>query len=256
MTFYTGNMFPAEYRGGIFSAQHGSWNRTEPVGARVMFTPVDADGTADEPEPFAEGWLDENGEYLGRPVDVAQLPDGSILVSDDLAGALYRIWYEAPGSDVGAKLRAQVGSSPPGLHGQDVEAGRQVAGMCRTCHGLDGLAQDPDRPEHRRRVRGLPGRPAPGLPLRCAAARNDELGRRRTLRRPDRRRLRLVCRAGGDRRAAAGSRPRGSARGVRRLPRLRRNSRRFRKPRTSQGRTPSTPTPSSRPFVPASGTTK
>jgi glucose/arabinose dehydrogenase len=52
------------------------------------------DSTADKTEPFAEGWLSENGEYMGRPVDVAQLPDGSLLVSDDLAGALYRIWYD------------------------------------------------------------------------------------------------------------------------------------------------------------------
>ncbi len=94
MTFYSGKMFPARYQGGIFSAQHGSWNRTTPVGARVMFTSLKPDGTADKTEAFAEGWLTENGEYMGRPVDVAQLPDGSILVSDDLAGALYRIWYD------------------------------------------------------------------------------------------------------------------------------------------------------------------
>lgn len=94
MTFYTGSMFPQRYQGGIFNAQHGSWNRTKPVGARVMFTSLKADGTADKTEPFAEGWLTDNGEYLGRPVDVAQLPDGSLLVSDDLAGALYRISYE------------------------------------------------------------------------------------------------------------------------------------------------------------------
>lgn len=95
MMFYTGDMFPAEYKGGIFSAQHGSWNRTVPVGARVMFTPVNEDGTAGEMVPFAEGW-NQNGEYIGRPVDVAQLKDGSILVSDDLAGALYRISYAKP----------------------------------------------------------------------------------------------------------------------------------------------------------------
>ena len=94
MTFYSGKMFPQKYRGGIFSAQHGSWNRTVPIGARVMFTSLKEDGTADKTEPFAEGWLTENGEYLGRPVDVAQLPDGSILVSDDFAGAIYRIWYD------------------------------------------------------------------------------------------------------------------------------------------------------------------
>jgi glucose/arabinose dehydrogenase len=94
LTFYTGRQFPEKYRGGIFNAQHGSWNRTTPIGARVMFTGLKEDGTADKAEVFAEGWLNDNGEYLGRPVDVAPLPDGSLLVSDDLAGAIYRIWYE------------------------------------------------------------------------------------------------------------------------------------------------------------------
>jgi len=93
MMFYTGTMFPEKYRGGIFSAQHGSWNRTSPVGARVMFTAVNYDGSVGESGPFAEGWIDENEEYLGRPVAIAQLRDGSILVSDDLAGAVYRISY-------------------------------------------------------------------------------------------------------------------------------------------------------------------
>lgn len=92
MTFYSGKMFPAKYKNAIFSAQHGSWNRTEPVGARVMVTFIDEEGNA-KMEPFAEGWLDENGEYLGRPMDIAQLKDGSLLVSDDLAGAIYRISY-------------------------------------------------------------------------------------------------------------------------------------------------------------------
>ncbi len=92
MRFYTGDMFPEEYQNAIFSAQHGSWNRTTPVGARVMVTTIDDEGNATT-EPFAEGWLDENGEYLGRPVDVAQLRDGSLLVSDDLVGAIYRISY-------------------------------------------------------------------------------------------------------------------------------------------------------------------
>ena len=94
MMFYTGKMFPEKYRGGIFSAQHGSWNRTTPIGARVMFTSLNEDGSAAGTEVFASGWLDEStGEYIGRPVDVAQLPDGSILVSDDLVGAIYRISY-------------------------------------------------------------------------------------------------------------------------------------------------------------------
>jgi glucose/arabinose dehydrogenase len=94
MDFYTGTMFPEEYRGGFFSAQHGSWNRTTPVGARVMFTSIDEEAGTAETEVFAEGWLnEETGEYLGRPVDVTQLPDGSLLVSDDFAGAIYRISY-------------------------------------------------------------------------------------------------------------------------------------------------------------------
>ncbi len=93
MEFYEGDMFPAKYRNAIFSAQHGSWNRTDPVGARVMVTFIDDEGNATT-EPFAEGWLSDDGEYLGRPVDVAELPDGSILVSDDLAGAIYRISYD------------------------------------------------------------------------------------------------------------------------------------------------------------------
>ncbi len=93
MTFYTGQQFPQKYRGGIFSVQHGSWNRTTPVGARVMFTTLKEDGTADKSEPFASGWLTPNGEYLGRPASVAQLNDGSLLVSDDTSGAIYRISY-------------------------------------------------------------------------------------------------------------------------------------------------------------------
>ncbi|SHH86181.1 Glucose/arabinose dehydrogenase, beta-propeller fold [Pollutimonas bauzanensis] len=93
MMFYTGQMFPEQYRGGIFSAQHGSWNRSTPVGARVMFTSLKEDGTADKTEVFADGWLTANHEYLGRPVDVAMLPDGSLLVSDDYVGAIYRISY-------------------------------------------------------------------------------------------------------------------------------------------------------------------
>lgn len=94
MTFYNGTQFPAKYRGGIFSAQHGSWNRTTPVGARIMFTSLKPDGTADKTEVFADGWKTKDGEYLGRPVDVAVLIDGSLLVSDDLAGAIYRISYQ------------------------------------------------------------------------------------------------------------------------------------------------------------------
>ena len=61
-----------------------------------MVTPVHPDGSAGPSRPFAEGWLQPNGDYAGRPVDVAPLPDGSLLVSDDFAGAVYRISYAAP----------------------------------------------------------------------------------------------------------------------------------------------------------------
>jgi glucose/arabinose dehydrogenase len=93
MTFYNGKMFPAQYQGGIFVAAHGSWNRTKPSGALINFVSLKPDGTADKSAVFAEGWLDDNGVYRGRPVDVAVMKDGSLLVSDDFAGAIYRITY-------------------------------------------------------------------------------------------------------------------------------------------------------------------
>jgi glucose/arabinose dehydrogenase len=97
MTFYAGKQFPAKYQGGIFVASHGSWNRTTPSGALINFVSLKPDGTADKSEVFAEGWLDPNtNTYRGRPVDVAVMKDGSLLVSDDFAGAIYRITYQQP----------------------------------------------------------------------------------------------------------------------------------------------------------------
>ena len=94
MTFYNGKVFPKKYQGGIFVAAHGSWNRTVPSGYLINYIPLNADGTAGKAEVFADGFLDaETKRAFGRPVDVANLPDGSILVSDDFAGALYRISY-------------------------------------------------------------------------------------------------------------------------------------------------------------------
>jgi glucose/arabinose dehydrogenase len=97
MTFYNGKQFPAAYQGGIFVAAHGSWNRSKATGGLVNFVSLKADGTADKSTVFAEGFLDsETGSYRGRPVDVAVWKDGSLLVSDDYAGAIYRISYKAP----------------------------------------------------------------------------------------------------------------------------------------------------------------
>ncbi len=95
MSFYNGKQFPAKYQGGIFVAAHGSWNRTKASGGLVNFVSVKADGSADKLEVFAEGFLDaDTGSYRGRPVDVAVWKDGSLLVSDDYAGAIYRISYK------------------------------------------------------------------------------------------------------------------------------------------------------------------
>ncbi|HET9332675.1 MAG TPA: sorbosone dehydrogenase family protein [Gemmatimonadota bacterium] len=89
MRFYDGAMFPAEYRGRIFVAEHGSWNRSSKVGYRVVTVRVEGGRVVSE-EPFAEGWL-QGEEAWGRPVDVLVMPDGALLVSDDRAGAVYRI---------------------------------------------------------------------------------------------------------------------------------------------------------------------
>jgi glucose/arabinose dehydrogenase len=92
MRFYTGRMFPAEYRNAIFIARHGSWNRTKKVGGDVMVAKLNKNGTVRSVEPFLTGFL-QNNEYRGRPVDVQLLKDGSLLVSDDYAGAVYRVSY-------------------------------------------------------------------------------------------------------------------------------------------------------------------
>lgn len=94
LKFYTGNMFPDEYKNNIFIAEHGSWNRSEKIGYRVTFVKVENNDAATSYETFASGWLDEEKqEAWGRPVDVLLLPDGSMLVSDDKAGVIYRISY-------------------------------------------------------------------------------------------------------------------------------------------------------------------
>ncbi|RQS54340.1 sorbosone dehydrogenase family protein [Burkholderia sp. Bp8986] len=96
MRFYTGPMFPASYRNNIFIAEHGSWNRSTKVGYRVMRAVVSADGSHTRQTPFITGWLRADGSVWGRPADVLPLPDGSLLVSDDYAGAIYRVTYAAP----------------------------------------------------------------------------------------------------------------------------------------------------------------
>jgi glucose/arabinose dehydrogenase len=95
MRFYAGGQFPPEYRNSIFIAEHGSWNRSRKDGYRIVN--VRADGArARAGTVFASGWLNSDGSVWGRPVDVLAMPDGALLVSDDRAGAIYRITYSKP----------------------------------------------------------------------------------------------------------------------------------------------------------------
>jgi glucose/arabinose dehydrogenase len=89
-------MFPPRYRGQVFIAEHSSWNRSQKIGYRVSLVTLNGD-QATSYETFAAGWLKENGEVRGRPAYVLELPDGSLLVSDDSAGAIYRIYYTGRG---------------------------------------------------------------------------------------------------------------------------------------------------------------
>jgi glucose/arabinose dehydrogenase len=92
MRFYTGTMFPAAYRNQIILARHGSWNRTTKIGGDLVLVKLKPDGTFRSMEPFVTGFL-QNNNYVGRPVDVLVMKDGSLLVSDDYNGAVYRVSY-------------------------------------------------------------------------------------------------------------------------------------------------------------------
>lgn len=93
MRFYTGNMFPAAYKHAIFIANHGSWNRSTPLGYDVTLATLKGNEVASY-TVFASGWLRPDNSVIGRPVDVQQMPDGALLVSDDYNGAVYRIFYK------------------------------------------------------------------------------------------------------------------------------------------------------------------
>jgi glucose/arabinose dehydrogenase len=94
--FYRGRLFPENYRYDAFVAQHGSWNRSDPIGYRVVHVAFDPDGRPSGTEVFIDGWLGSDGHAWGRPVDLAELPDGSLLISDDEAGVIYRVTYARP----------------------------------------------------------------------------------------------------------------------------------------------------------------
>ncbi|WGL15336.1 PQQ-dependent sugar dehydrogenase [Microbulbifer bruguierae] len=90
--FYTGTQFPAEYRNQVLIAEHGSWNRSNKIGYRVTKVTLNDKGEATSYQPFIDGWL-QGEEVWGRPVDVLVMPDGALLISDDYAGAIYRVTY-------------------------------------------------------------------------------------------------------------------------------------------------------------------
>jgi glucose/arabinose dehydrogenase len=90
--FYTGSMFPTEYRNALFIARHGSWNKTKKIGGDIVVAMLNPDGTVKSWTPFVTGFLQDNN-YIGRPVDMLQMPDGSLLISDDWNGAVYRLSY-------------------------------------------------------------------------------------------------------------------------------------------------------------------
>jgi glucose/arabinose dehydrogenase len=93
MRFYTGNMFPPEYRNAIFVARHGSWNRSKKFGGDIVVVSLNDNGTVKSIDPFITGFI-ENNNYLGRPADLMVLKDGSMLISDDYNGAVYRVTYD------------------------------------------------------------------------------------------------------------------------------------------------------------------
>jgi glucose/arabinose dehydrogenase len=94
MIFYTGDMFPASYHGQVLIAEHGSWNRSKKIGYRISLVRM-VDGKASSYEVFADGWLRDES-VSGRPVDLLQLADGSVLISDDQNGFIYRVTYSRP----------------------------------------------------------------------------------------------------------------------------------------------------------------
>jgi cytochrome c553 len=138
--FYTGDMFPKEYKGTMFIARKGSWNRTEKFGYDVVNVRLSADGKSAKLTPFLTGFMDpKENTFWGRPAYIAQLQDGSLLVSDEQLGVIYRISQRAPEIVLLLPRAVGVARRPfhSAAHGQTEPAGRALH-TCAGCHGADG----------------------------------------------------------------------------------------------------------------------
>jgi glucose/arabinose dehydrogenase len=141
VAFYTGEQFPEEYRGDAFVAQHGSWNRSIPIGYRIKRILFDDAGAFAGHEVFIDGWLD-GALAWGRPVDVLEVPDGMLLISDDHQDVLYRVRYTGERAQTEAERdQAQAGRDQAQL--DLATAGRFKAGTCTTCHGPTASPSSP-----------------------------------------------------------------------------------------------------------------
>jgi glucose/arabinose dehydrogenase len=94
MRFYTGSSFPSEYKNSIFIARHGSWNRSVKLGGDIVNVKLNGDGTVKSKTSLVTGFIQADNTYFGRPVDVLQMKDGSMLISDDYNGAIWRLSYD------------------------------------------------------------------------------------------------------------------------------------------------------------------
>eukprot|EP00884_Botryococcus_braunii_P003192 jgi/Botrbrau1/12874/Bobra.0188s0016.1 len=147
VAFYSGTQFPSTFNGSIFVAEHGSWDRAQSIGYRIANVKVGPQGAAERHTVFAEGWLQglgtSNATVWGRPVDVLPLPDGSLLVSDDLARVVYRIAYSGPASAV----RPRAGGAPS-LEGAGDYSIAKPAGVDNPkLEGPDAIVSRADVPE-------------------------------------------------------------------------------------------------------------
>ena len=145
MRFYTGTMFPAKYQGAIFIARHGPWNKSKKYAADIVVaSPSTRTARSRKVEPFLTGLVENNG-YLGRPVDVLVLKDGSLLVSDDHNGAVYRISYSSSTLARGVALAALLLLAPAALRSRRASFEERTA-LCLACHGPAGQSLIPETP--------------------------------------------------------------------------------------------------------------